>query len=362
MCPRIGCGTPRSPAGRRKAASPSRSAWPVIETLRRPAVTLAAPMRSSRSFTSASSGRRVTELMRIAFGAAAVLLTACAAPVPASPTPTSTLAVSSPTPSPSPTPSVMPLFDAHLHYSRESWTAYPPDKVAALMDAQGVRSAFVSSAPDEGTFRLRAVMGDRIIPMLGPYRNPSDVFSWARDPSILPYVESAYRAGVHRGFGEFHVSLGQTILPVVRAVLAFAAREKLFLQPHADARAVAEVLDAAPGATVLWAHAGVDATPEQIDALLAKWPNLSTELSLRDDVAPRGQLDPKWRALFLKYGDRFMVGTDTWTVGGSFTGNERWDRYGEIVSSIRAWLLQLPPELADAIAHRNAERFLAQLP
>src|SRR5438132_9228670 len=36
--------------------------------------------------------------------------------------------------------------------------------------------------------------------------------------------------------------------------------------------------------------------------------------------------------------------------------SKRWDRYAEIVSSIRAWLLQLPPELADAIAHRNAER------
>src|SRR2546427_6423993 len=299
-----------------------------------------------------------------------VLLVACARPATNSPSPTASVAVASPSPtpsaspspSPSPSPVMLPIFDAHMHYSRESWTAYPPDKVAALLDAVAVQSALVSSAPDEGTFRLRAVLGERVVPMLGPYRNPSDVFSWTRDLSILPYVESAYRRGLHRGFGEFHVSVGQTKLPVVAGVLALAAREKLFLQPHADARAVAEVLDAAPGATVLWAHAGVDATPDQIDALLAKWPNLWAELSLREDVAPRGELSPRWRALLLKYGDRFMVGTDTWTVGGSFTGNERLDRYGEIVSSIRAWLLQLPPELADAIAHRNAERFIDQLP
>src|SRR2546425_8360551 len=302
--------------------------------------------------------------------AALVFLIACGNPAAVAPTPTvSATAAPTPspaptaTPSPSPTPGLMPIFDAHLHYSRESWSAYPPEKIAALMDSAGVRSALVSSAPDEGTFRLKAVMGDRIVPMLGPYRNGADVFSWTRDGTVVAYVQSAYRSGLHRGFGEFHLNVGQTGLPVVKSVLGFAAQEKLFLQPHADVRAVAELLGVV-GAdrVVLWAHAGVTATPEEIDALLAKWPNLWTELSLRDDVAPQGKLDPRWRALLVKYGDRFMVGTDTWTVGGAFTGNERWDRYGEIVSSIRAWLLQLPPELADAIAHRNAERFIDQLP
>src|SRR5437867_1041468 len=296
-----------------------------------------------------------------------VLLAACSGPTAVAPTPTAGATATptatptpsaTPSPSASPTPGLMPIFDAHLHYSRESWTAYPPENIAALMDSVGVRSALVSSAPDEGTFRLKAVMGDRIVPMLGPYRNGSDVFSWTRDGTIVAYVQSAYRPGMHRGFGEFHLLVGQTKLPVVAGVLAFAAREKLFLQPHADARAVAEVLDAAPGATVLWAHAGVDATPDQIDALLGKWSNLWVELSLRDDIAPHGELDRRWGLLLMKYGERFMVGTDTWTVGGTFTGNERWDRYAEIVSSIRAWLLQLPPELADAIAHRNAERFI----
>ena len=99
-----------------------------------------------------------------------------------------------------------------------------------------------------------------------------------------------------------------------------------------------------------------------VDALLAKWPHLWTELSLRDDVSPQGKLDPRWRALLVKYGDRFMVGTDTWTVGGTYTGNERWDAYAQIVGGIRAWLAQLPPDVAEAIAHGNAERFLAALP
>lgn len=256
----------------------------------------------------------------------------------------------------------MPLFDTHLHYSAPAWSAYPPEAVARILDAAGVRSGLVSSAPDEGTFRLRAVLGDRIVPMLGPYRTAADVFSWARDPSTVSYVESIYRPGVHRGFGEFHLLAGQLGLPTVRALLALAQREKLFLQPHADARAVAELMAYMPDATVLWAHAGVDATPEQIGALLDRWPKLSVELSLRADVAPNGTLDPRWRALLLRHGGRFMIGTDTWTVGGTFTGNERWDLYAEIVAGIRVWLAQLPPDAAEAIAHGNAERFLAQLP
>ena len=85
-----------------------------------------------------------------------------------------------------------------------------------------------------------------------------------------------------------------------------------------------------------------------------------------EDVVARlgalGQLDAKWRALLLKYSDRFMVGTDTWTVGGSYTGNERWDAYADIVNRIRGWLMQLPDEARAAIAYKNAERFLAQLP
>jgi hypothetical protein len=302
------------------------------------------------------------------FLVALMFLGACApAATVTTPTPTVNAApTGSPTttapPTPAPTPALLPLFDAHLHYSAPAWSAYPPETVAKILDSVGVRSGLVSSAPDEGTFKLRAVLGDRIIPMLGPYRKLADVFAWARDPSIVPYIESIYRRGVHRGFGEFHLLPGQTGLPTVRAVLALAQREKLFLQPHADARALAELLTYLPDAIVLWAHAGVDAAPEQIGTLLDKWPKLSIELSLRVDIAPNGTLDQRWRDLFVRYSGRFMIGTDTWTAGGTFTGNERWDAYAQIVNGIRGWLAQLPTDVAEAIAYRNADRFLAELP
>src|SRR5438445_13463733 len=115
-----------------------------------------------------------------------VLFAACSGPTAVAPTPSlGPTFTPSPTPSgtnsptPSPTPGLLPIFDAHLHYSRESWTAYPPEKIAAMFDQLGIESGLVSSAPDEGTFRLRAVLGEaRVIPMLRPYRNATAVSSW----------------------------------------------------------------------------------------------------------------------------------------------------------------------------------------
>jgi hypothetical protein len=44
-----------------------------------------------------------------------------------------------------------------------------------------------------------------------------------------------------------------------------------------------------------------------------------------------------------------MVGTDTWVTS-------RWETLVEGMQARRGWLGQLPPEVAEQIAHRNAER------
>jgi hypothetical protein len=288
--------------------------------------------------------------------AAALILITCTAPATRAPS-----ASPSPSLAPSMIPMALPIFDAHLHYSREAWGPYPPERMAELLNENGIRGALVSSAPDEGTFRLKAILADRIVPTLGPYRNGTDPVSWTRDPSVVPYFESAYRKGVHRGFGEIHLRPGEASLPVVKSALAFAARERLFLHIDARPQAFAELVEAAPSATILWAHAGVDATPEQVDAMLAKSATIWVELSFRDfEMHYHGELNPLWERVLRKYPDRFMVGTDTWLIG---TGgvNDRLDSYAQVVSDIRAWLKLLPADLGEAIAHGNADRFFAQL-
>jgi hypothetical protein len=100
---------------------------------------------------------------------------------------------------------------------------------------------------------------------------------------------------------------------------------------------------------ILWAHAGMSSGAEAVGKLLDSFPTLFVELALRSDVASGGHLDPAWRALFLRHPDRFMVGTDTWVTS-------RWADLPESISAVRGWLNQLPREVAEKIAFKNAER------
>lgn len=121
------------------------------------------------------------------------------------------------------------------------------------------------------------------------------------------------------------------------------------LHVHGDDLAIAELLRGEPRLPVLWAHAGMSATPERVRRLLASNGALMVELALRSDVAPGGRLEPAWRDLFLSAPDRFLVGTDTWI-------NEQWDHYAEIQREKREWLAQLPREVAERIAFGNGAR------
>ena len=51
----------------------------------------------------------------------------------------------------------------------------------------------------------------------------------------------------------------------------------------------------------------------------------------------------------LRHPERFLVGSDTWI-------DARWDSYGSLMTEYRGWLAQLPREVAEKIAYRNAER------
>ncbi len=242
----------------------------------------------------------------------------------------------------------LPIFDAHLHSNRPDWAAYSPEAALGLLDRAGVRWAVVSSTPDEGTIRLYDKAPDRIVPVLRPYRNPADQGTWTQDPSILPYVEQRLPRGIYQGIGEFHLSADQAGSPVVRGFAALAARQGLFLYAHTDEAGVEAMLGLDSAPRILWAHAGMSASPAAIGRLLDCHPRLLVDLSLRD-VAPGGRLEPAWRDLFLRHPDRFLVGSDTWVTS-------RWASLTAIHAEIRRWLTELPREIAEQLAYQNALR------
>ncbi len=249
----------------------------------------------------------------------------------------------------------LPIFDAHMHYSHDAWDVLPADKALALLRQAGVRRALVSSSGEgddaRGQRRLAELAPDLILPSLRPYRQRGDQNTWFRDASVKAYVDEQLARHRYVALGEYHVFGADADLPVPRHLVAQARRYGLVLHSHSDADAIERQFAQWPQARILWAHAGFD-TPERVRAMLHKYPTLWCDLAFRTDHAPGGDLEPEWRQLFIDFPDRFMVGTDTFTP-------ERWSYVVEHARWARQWLAQLPPAVAERIAHRNGEALFA---
>ena len=130
--------------------------------------------------------------------------------------------------------------------------------------------------------------------------------------------------------------------------MQFAAEKQLAVLAHVDDVAIDLLMAHAPGARLIWAHTGIGgASAARVLALLDKYPRLMGELSYRPGLTcGEGNLCPEWRALLLKYPDRFLIGSDTWV-------NQRWMYYDELMRGYRRWLGDLPPDVARRIAWDN---------
>ncbi len=312
-----------------------------------PASASAVPPLPTAGLEPTAVAPRLTAVPSVEPGLTAVPSVPAAAPAAATGSPSARPA----TPAPSTTSGPLALVDAHVHFNREAWDVVSAERALDTLRRAGVARAFVSSTPDDGTVALYARAPSLVVPILRPYRTSTDLGSWTRDGTIVAYLESRYRRGVHRGIGEFHLRAGEARLPVVGAVVAMAVREDLVLHAHADARAVEELLGVDSRARVLWAHAGISESPATIGALLDRYPRLWAELAMRPDVAPGGVTDPAWRSLFLRHADRFLYGTDTYV-------NDQWQRLPDLADTARSWLRGLPPEVAVAIASANGARLI----
>ena len=248
----------------------------------------------------------------------------------------------------------LPIVDAHLHYSQSAWSSYPPAAVLALMDQAGVTRAIASSTPDDGTVALFKAAPARIVPFLRPYRGGVGSSNWTQDPTLPAYLEERLKSGIYRGIGEFHLWGGETQGPNVRHVVGLAVQRDLYVEVHSGAAPVRALFAIDPQVKVLWAHAGMSEPPAVVGPLLERQAQLWCEVSFRaGDIAPGGKLDAEWRALFLRFPDRFLIGTDTYLT-------ERLGGYVELIAEHRQWLAQLPREVAEAIASKNAMRLLGE--
>jgi hypothetical protein len=247
----------------------------------------------------------------------------------------------------------LPIFDAHIHFSRPDWDVYTPERILSILAKAGVRRALVSSTPDDGTLKLYEKSPKGIVPFLRPYRTRDDMSTWTRDPAVIAYVEERLKRNVHRGIGELHFGSSEVTSPSVRRFAELAEQRNIFLHCHVDETTIEGMLTTYPRVRMLWAHAGMSSSAATVGRLVDRFPMLWVELSLRSDVAPGGTLDPEWKAVFTRKPDRFMVGTDTWTTS-------RWDVVGPANAAVQQWLRQLPPDAAEQIAYKNGDRLFPE--
>ena len=163
----------------------------------------------------------------------------------------------------------LPIFDAHVHYSHDAWEMLPPEAALDLVRKAGVKRALVSSSDDDGQQRLVALAPDVFLPSLRPYRRRGEVSTWARDPSVIPYLEERLAKYRYVAIGEFHIYGADVDLTVPRRMIELARKHGLVLHSHSDADAIERQFIQWPQARILWAHAGF-ASPADIRAMLRK--------------------------------------------------------------------------------------------
>ena len=248
----------------------------------------------------------------------------------------------------------MPIFDAHLHYSHDAWEVVPPQGFIDILRKANIRRAMVSSSDNDGTRMLQDLAPGVIVPELRPYRSRGELATWARDPTVIPFIEDLLSKRKYVAIGEFHIYGADADLPNMRRIVELAKQHRLFLHSHSDAAAVERHFQQDAGARVLWAHSGFE-RPDNVRAMLRKHPNLWCDLAFLTAHASNGKVAPGWREAFLEFPDRFLVGTDSFTP-------ERLHYVAEHARWSREWLADLPREVAEKIGFRNGDRLFGGPP
>ena len=267
----------------------------------------------------------------------------------------------------------MPVADMHLHYK---WTQQEVTSLAAaiaLLDQENIVMGVVIGTPAELALELGSLAPGRVVSIFSPYREGGDWHRWAHDEGTVTRARAALASGRYRGIGELHV-IGGFAPPLEKAVvlqqlMQLAAEYAVPVMLHTEFSRPDFMLQLCrqfPDTRILWAHSGAVLEPDAVAAVLERCSNVWGGLGARDPwrfvnnplTNDDGILLPGWKALLLKYPNRFMVGSDpVWPVDQLDRWDEAdsgWQELGRFWAFHRGWLAQLPQDVARQIGCENA--------
>lgn len=277
---------------------------------------------------------------------------------------------------PLPLMAMPPLADMHLHYKWSQQEVTSPAEAVEILRRQGIVLGVVTGTPAGLALQLAQQAPDMLVPIFSPYREGGDWYRWVHDPEVIARARTALASGGYRGIGELHLIGGFAPRPekavVLQGLMALAAEYDVPVMLHTELSRPDYLLglcERYPDTRIVWAHSGAILQPAQVDRVFAACGNVRGGLGARDPwrfvnnpvTDALGRLLPAWRALLLRYPDRFMVGSDpVWPVDrldGWDEADTGWLELGRFWGFHRAWLRQLPEAVAKKIGCENAVAF-----
>jgi predicted TIM-barrel fold metal-dependent hydrolase len=249
-----------------------------------------------------------------------------------------------------------PIIDAHSHLPN----AGAIDAYAAAMKRHNITKVVLLGVggvqkDDAAWIAAAAKKHPGIVVAGAPVADPSDA-GVAKAAAALDTLKARALGEVHgrqvsrkidrdpgKFAGLFELAASKRVPVVMHYELTDAAAA------HLDA-----ALAAHRGATVVLAHAG-EGPPARIEGLLSRNPNLLVDLSgMHFQRTPAlatetGPLDPAWKAVIVKYPERFLIGVDVWAPRLFEPAT-----LDKLMTWTRRVLGELPPPVAERVAWKNA--------
>ncbi|CAA6823043.1 MAG: Unknown protein [uncultured Thiotrichaceae bacterium] len=268
------------------------------------------------------------------------------------------------------------VFDMHMHYKWSQKEVTSPEAAIQFLDEHDISHAVVIGKPAKLALSLKKLAPERIIAFYSPYRESLGWFRWQHDKTVVTRAAEALKSGEYSGIGELHIIGGfapkQKSKNVLDGLMKLSEAYDTPIMLHTEFSNpdfMLKICESYPKTRIIWAHAGAILKPTHIDTVMTQCKNVWSGMAARDPwryvdnqhTDSEGKLLEDWKALFIKYPNRFMVGSDTvWPVeqlDAWDVADTGWQELGKFWDFHRSWLKQLPPEVAKKIMHTNALHF-----